>query len=279
MALTLVLTALGLLLIAWVISGIRVVHAHHRAVLERLGRFRKVIGPGPHLTMRLVHTLHTVDERETVQDVAVDVLTRDDIPVALDLAVSWDCSDARRFVYDVDDFGMAVSRLLEHHVRGLVRQMTVDELLSDGTRLTQELTRSIDEVAVTWGGKIMRIDLCRITLPSEVSDAMAELAAAQRHRIAALVEEEATLELEAVRAEGEHQARLRRSEVRQALLLMEAERKAEAIRILADAERYREQSRARGKADAIRIVSNAVPPPALPRAPASPREPGVPSRS
>ena len=58
-----------------------------------------------------------------------------------------------------------------------------------------------------------------------------------------------------VRAEGEHQARLRRAEVAEVLLLMEAERKAEAIRILADAERYREQSRARGKADAIRIVS------------------------
>jgi len=279
MALALVLIALALLLIGWVVAGIRVVHAHHRAVLERFGRYRKVIGPGPHLTLRLVHTLHTVDERETVQDVAVDVLTRDDIPVALDLALLWECSDARRFVYDVDDFGMAVSRLLEHHVRGLVRQMTVDELLSDGTRLSQELTRSLDEVALTWGAKITRIELCRITLPEEVNEAMTELAAAQRHRIAALVEEEAALELEAVRAEGEHQARLRRSEVRQALLLMEAERKAEAIRILADAERYREQSRARGKADAIRIVSNAVPPPALPRATASPREPGVPSRS
>ena len=82
-----------------------------------------------------------------------------------------------------------------------------------------------------------------------------------------------------MRAEGEHHARLRRSEVRQALLLMEAERKAEAIRILADAERYREQSRARGQADAIRIVSNAVPPPSLPRATGSAVVRAEPSRS
>ncbi len=94
MALALVLIALALLLIGWVISGIRVVHAHHRGVLERFGRYRKVVGPGPHLTLRLVHTLQTVDERETVHDVPVDVLTGDDIPVALDLAVLWECSDA-----------------------------------------------------------------------------------------------------------------------------------------------------------------------------------------
>ena len=192
MALALVLIALALLLIGWLISGIRVVHAHHRGVLERFGRYRKVIGPGPHLTLRLVHTLQTVDERETVHDVPVDVLTGDDIPVALDLAVLWECSDARRFVYDVGDFGVAVSRLLEHHVRGLVRQMSVDELLSGDNRLTDELTQSLDEVALTWGARITRIELCQVVLPEEVSEAMTELAAAQRHRLAVLIEEQAS---------------------------------------------------------------------------------------
>ena len=139
--------------------------------------------------------------------------------------------------------------------------------------------QSLDEVALTWGARITRIELCQVVLPEEVSEAMTELAAAQRHRIAVLVEEQAALEIEAVRAEGEHQARLRRAEVRQALLLMEAERKAEAIRILADAERYREQSRARGQADAIRIVSNAVPPPGLPRETGLPAVRPEPSRS
>ena len=279
MALELVLIALALLLIVWVVSGIRIVHAHHRGVLERFGRYRKVIGPGPHLTLRLVHTLQTVDERERVHDVPVDVLTREDIPVSLDLAVLWECSDARRFVYDVGDFGVAISRLLEHHVRGLVRQMSVDELLSGDNRLTDELTQSLDEVALTWGARVTRIELCQVVLPEEISEAMAELAAAQRRRLAVLVEEQAALEIEAVRAEGVHHARLRRAEVRQALLLMEAERKAEAIRILADAERYREQSRARGQADAIRIVSNAVPPPGLPRATGSAAVRPEPSRS
>ena len=164
MALALVLIALALLLVGWLISGIRVVHAHHRGVLERFGRYRKVIGPGPHLTLRLVHTLQTVDERETVHDVPVDVLTGDDIPVALDLAVLWECCDARRFVYDVGDFGVAVSRLLEHHVRGLVRQMSVDELLSGDNRLADELTQSLDEVALTWGARITRIELCQVCL-------------------------------------------------------------------------------------------------------------------
>jgi regulator of protease activity HflC (stomatin/prohibitin superfamily) len=266
MALALVLIALvALVLLGWVASGIRVVHPQHRGVLERFGKYRKVLGPGPHLTLRFVHTLQLVDERETVQDVAVDVLTADDVPIALDLAVMSECNDPRRFVYDVNDFALAVARLLEHHARALVRELSATQLLSGDSRLTDELARSVDEVALTWGARVNRVELCRVVLPEEISEAMAELAAAERHRLAVLVEEEAALQVEAVRAEGEHQARLRRAEVRQALLLMEAERKAECIRVLADAERYRQQALARGHADAIRIVSTAVPPPALPR--------------
>jgi len=266
MALALVLIALvALVLLGWVASGIRVVHPQHRGVLERFGKYRKVLGPGPHLTLRFVHTLQLVDERETVQDVAVDVLTADDVPIALDLAVMSECNDPRRFVYDVNDFGLAVARLLEHHARALVRELSATQLLSGDSRLTDELARSVDEVALTWGARVNRVELCRVVLPEEISEAMAELAAAERHRLAVLIEEEAALQVEAVRAEGEHQARLRRAEVRQALLLMEAERKAESIRVLADAERYRQQALARGHADAIRIVSTAVPPPALPR--------------
>jgi regulator of protease activity HflC (stomatin/prohibitin superfamily) len=269
MALALVLIALALLLvllvIVWVVSGIRVVHAHHRGVIERFGRYRKVVGPGPHVTLRFVHTMHVVDEREKVHDVATDALTADDVPVGLDLSVQWACRDARRFVYDVSDFDVAVSRLLEHHVRGLVRDLTVEELLSGGSRLSEELTRSLDEVAHTWGAGIDRIELCRVALPPEVSDAMAERAAAERHRAVVLLDEETNVQVEAVRAEGEHQARLRRAEIRQTLIVMEAERKAAAIRMLADAERYRQQALARAQADSVRIVSAAVPPPALTR--------------
>ena len=46
--------------------------------------------------------------------------------------------------------------------------------------------------------------------------------------------------------------------MRQALLLMEAEREATAVRVMADAERYRLQALARAQAETIRIVSGAI---------------------
>ncbi len=243
MALTLIaLVAVIVLLVvvvAWLASGIRVVHADHRAVIERFGRYRRTVDPGLHLTLRFVHTVHQIDLRELVVDVSTDLLTADDVTVGVDLAVFAACIDPRRFVYDVADFPLAVTRLTETHLRSLARELTLDDLLNDAGRATTELARSLDEVTRTWGAQINRVEMARIDLPAEVAEAMKERAAAERYREALLSEELAVVEAAAIKAEGELQARLRRSEVRQTLLLMEAEREATAVRVMADAERYR----------------------------------------
>ena len=72
----------------------------------------------------------------------------------------WECSDARRFVYDVGDFGVAVLPAAGMMSAALVRQMSVDDLLSGDNRLTDELTQSLDEVALTWGARIMPASSC-----------------------------------------------------------------------------------------------------------------------
>ena len=168
------------LFVAWLASGIRVVHADHRAVIERFGRYRKTVDPGLHLTLRFVHTVHQVDLRGVVVDVATDALTSDDVSVGVDLAVFAACSDPRRFVYDVADFPLAVTRMAETHLRGLARELTLDDMLNDTGRVTTELARSLDEVANSWGAQVHRVEVARIELPAEIADAMKERASATR---------------------------------------------------------------------------------------------------
>ena len=258
MALTLVLIALVVLLVAWLASGIRVIHADHQAVIERFGRYRKTVGPGVRLTPRLIHTVRRVDQRETVEDIGTDVLTADDVTLGIDLAVFHACTDPRRFVYDVADFRLALTRLTETHLRSLAREMTMAEVLDEAGRLTAELTVSMGEIALSWGAQITRVEIARVELPSEIADAMKERVAAEQYRQAMAIEEATAVEVAAVKAEGEHQARLRRCQVKQSLLIMTAEREAAAMRILADAERYRQQAMARAQAEEIRIVSGAI---------------------
>ena len=249
--------------LAWLASGLRVVRAEHRAVIERFGRYRRTAEPGVTLTLRFLDLVQVVDLREIVQDVTVDALTADDVPITFEIAVFHACNDARRYVYDITDFPVALARLVETHLRGLVREQTLEALLAGIDRVGEVLLRSVSEVAETWGASATRLDLLRIELPRELNDAMAMKAAAEQRTEARLAEERAAILAEALRSEAEHQARLRRAELRQTLLLMEAEREAETLRLAADAERYHQETLARAQADAIRIVSAAIPPPAL----------------
>ncbi len=261
MALALMLGALLalVLVLVWLASGIRIVRAEHRAVIERFGRFRRTAGPGLTLTWRFLDLVHMVDQREIVQDVTVDAMTADDIPITFEVAVFHACTDPRRYVYDITDFPVALGRLVETHLRGLIREQTLEAALAGIDRLGQILLRSVAEVAETWGACATRVDLVRVELPRELNEAMAARAAAEQRTEARLAEERGAILAEALRTEAEHQARLRRAELRQTLLLMEAEREAEALRMAADAERYHQQTLARAQADAIRIVERGHP--------------------
>jgi regulator of protease activity HflC (stomatin/prohibitin superfamily) len=261
--------ALGAVLV-WLASGLRVVRAEHRAVIERFGRYRRTAEPGLTLTLRFLDVVQVVDLREVVQDVTVDAMTADDVHLTFEIAVFHACTDARRYVYDITDFPVALARLVETYLRGLVREQPLEGVLAGIDHVGEVLLRSVAEVAETWGACVTRLDLVRVELPRELSEALAARAAAEQRTEARLAEERAAILADALRTEAEHQARLRRAEIRQTLLLMEAEREAEALRMAVDAERYRQETLARAQADAIRIVSVAVPPPAL--GPVAPEE-------
>jgi regulator of protease activity HflC (stomatin/prohibitin superfamily) len=259
MALTLIaLVAVMVVCVAWLASGFRVIHPDHGAVIERFGRYRKTVGAGPHLTLRFVHTVHQVDLRETVVDVPTDLLTADDVTLGAHLAVFAVCTDPRRFLYEIADFQLAVARLAATRMRRLARELTLDDLLDDAGQSTAELARSLDDVTRTWGAQVNRVEMAGIDLPAEIAGAMKKRAVAERHREVLLSKELAAVEAAAAKAEGELQARLRRSEVRQALVAMAAEREATAVRVMADAERYRLQALARAQAESMRIVSGAI---------------------
>ena len=52
-----------------VIPGIRVVNQYERGVVQRLGRFRRIMEPGLHVIIPYIDTMRTVDVRTTPMDV------------------------------------------------------------------------------------------------------------------------------------------------------------------------------------------------------------------
>jgi len=95
--------------------------------------------------------------------------------------------------------------------------------------------------------KVTRVELRRIEPPQDVTQAMHRQMKAERDRRATILE-----------AEGAKQAAMLEAEGHKRAAILEAEGQAEAIKAVADAEKYQKRTIAAGEAEAIKAVYAAI---------------------
>ncbi|MEE8406406.1 MAG: SPFH domain-containing protein, partial [Acidimicrobiia bacterium] len=98
-----------------------------------------------------------------------------------------------------------------------------------------------------WGVRVVRVEIQRIEPPVDVTEAMHRQMKAERDRRAAVTE-----------AEGEKRAAILTSEGVMQSQILEAEGQAEAIKRVADAEKYQKLTVAEGEGQAIERVFGAI---------------------
>ena len=93
-----------------VIPGIRVVNQYERGVVQRLGRFRRIMEPGLHVIIPYIDTMRTVDVRTTPMDVPKqEVITKDNVTVNVDAVVYFRVIDAKKAVFETTNYAYATS--------------------------------------------------------------------------------------------------------------------------------------------------------------------------
>ena len=93
-----------------IIPGIRVVNQYERGVVQRLGRFRRIMEPGLHVIIPYIDTMRTVDVRTTPMDVPKqEVITKDNVTVNVDAVVYFRVIDAKKAVFETTNYAYATS--------------------------------------------------------------------------------------------------------------------------------------------------------------------------
>ncbi len=233
-------------------SGVRIVHPYQRGIIEQLGRFKEIKDPGLHLIIPFIQSLRTVDMREQVVDVPPqEVITSDNVVVAVDAVIYYEPTDPQRLVYNVANFILAVTKLAQTNLRNVIGDMTLDQALTSRDKLNLDLRLILDDATDKWGVKVVRVEIQRIDPPPDVMSAMHEQMKAERTRRAVVLTADGVRESAIMEAEGEKQAAILQAEGVKEQQVLEADGQAEAIRRLADAERYRQEAVALGEANAI----------------------------
>lgn len=218
-------------------TGLKIIRPWEKGLIERLGKYQRTASSGLTLIIPFLERLLKVDMREQVHDIPPQgVITKDNVVVEVDAVVYYEVTDPVKVSYNVADFYMAVTKLAQTNLRNLIGDLALDESLTSRDIINTQLRQILDEATDKWGVKVTRVELQKIEPPMDVTEAMHRQMKAERERRAMILE-----------AEG-----LKKSAI------LKAEGQAEAIKKVADAEKYEKLTVAKGEAEAIETVYGAI---------------------
>lgn len=243
-----IVLALIIVLIIYVALAIKIVQQYEQGLIERFGRYRKTLDPGFHMIVPFIEKVRKVDMREQVVDVPPqEVITKDNVVVTVDAVVYYQATDPVKLAYNISNFILAATKLAQTNLRNVVGDMDLDEALTSREKINTELRVILDEATDVWGTRVVRVEIQRIDPPADVTDAMHRQMKAERDRRAQVTEAEGEKRAQILRAEGVKESRI-----------LDAEGQAQAIKEVADAERYQKETVAEGEGKAIERVYGAI---------------------
>jgi regulator of protease activity HflC (stomatin/prohibitin superfamily) len=189
-----ILITLGII-IAILISSIRVLREYERGVIFQLGRFWKVKGPGLIIVIPVIQQMVRVDLRTVVFDVpSQDVISRDNVSVKVNAVIYFRVIDPQRAIINVENFFEATSQLAQTTLRSVLGQHELDEMLAERERLNADIQESLDAQTDIWGIKVSNVEIKHIDLDESMIRAIAKQAEAERERRAKIIHAEGEMQ-------------------------------------------------------------------------------------
>jgi len=203
------LSTLSILLLLVVIffgfAGIRVVQQYERGVIFILGRLTGAKGPGLFWVPPLITQMIKVDLRIVTLTVPPqEVITRDNVTIKVTAVIYFYVVNPVAAVVNVVNFMQATTQIGQTTLRNVLGQSELDELLSQRTKINNDLQSIIDEHTGRWGVKVTAVEIKDIELPTTMQRAMAKQAEAEREKRAKIIHAEGEFQASAQLAQAAH---------------------------------------------------------------------------
>ncbi len=235
-----ILIVLVVFAIIFAMSSINIVRQYEKGLVETLGKYS---GPpkdsGPIIIIPIFQRIIRVDMRERVIDVPPQsVITKENAPVTVDAVIYFQVTDPKKVVYEVENFAAAALNLAQTNLRNVIGEMDINTILTSREKINTQLRIVLDDATDKWGVKVTRVEIKKIDPPRDITDAMSKLLKADREKNANILEAEGFKRAAILKAEGAKQAVILEAEAFKEKQVLEATGQAEAIKKVADAEKY-----------------------------------------
>ena len=239
-----------LVVIAILISCIKIVPQAHAYVVERLGAYHTTWGTGMHFKLPFIDRIaKKVSLKEQVIDFPPQpVITKDNVTMKIDTVVFFQITDPKLFAYGVENPIMAIENLTATTLRNIIGDLELDQTLTSRETINTKMRASLDIATDPWGIKVNRVELKNIIPPAEIQDSMEKQMKAERERRAKILDAEGEKRSAILIAEGQKESAVLRAEAVRETKIREAQGEAEAI-----------LSVQRALADSIKLLNEANP--------------------
>jgi regulator of protease activity HflC (stomatin/prohibitin superfamily) len=229
-----------LFVLFFVYLGIRIIRPTHRALVERMGKYRSFAEPGFHWVIPFVDKMYRINITEQMVDAEPqEIITNDNLNAKVDAQVYFrvkhDEDNVKASLYNVNDYRYQIVNLARTTLRNIIGTMSLKSANSERGKINEELLGTLASETSAWGLEIVRTELKEIDPPSDVQETMNKVVKAENEKIAAVDFATAA----ETHADGAKRSSIKEAEGVKAAKILEAEGEAEAIRLVNEsAQRY-----------------------------------------
>ena len=240
-----VLVFLAILIIYVVYLGIKIVPQSKVFVIERFGKFTRILESGLSLIIPFIDRVaFRVDilERQ-LPSFQMSVITEDNVEVELVSTVFFRVLDAAKSVYRIRNIDLAIENTAISVIRSAAGKLELDDLQSSREAMNQEIAARLSKAAEVWGVEVTRTEILDVLVDEKTKESQRQQLNAERERRAKIAIAEGDKRSVELKADAER---------------YEAKKQAEAVKVQADADAYAVKIKASADAEQTTVIAEAI---------------------
>lgn len=173
-----------------------VVKQQHVVIIERLGKFYRIVGAGFHVKIPFIdRKAARVSLRTMKNGFNIDVKTQDNVTIGLEVSAQYHVSYERgdspetsgvyKSYYMLQQPVDQMRDFITDALRSAVPVYTLDEVFAKKDDIARDVNNTVSEQMAAYGFTLVSTLITKIALPAEVEDSMNQINAAQRTKSAA----------------------------------------------------------------------------------------------
>jgi regulator of protease activity HflC (stomatin/prohibitin superfamily) len=182
----------------------------HCGLLYEDGVFKRQLEPGRYVKPRRINLgfyrrplveIVLVDVRE--RDLTIkgqEILTSDKVAIRVSIIVQFRVSDPRAALHRVQNYEDRLYSDVQLAARRSLASMTLEEILTNRNRLSEDILQDVKEAARSYGVEIQRADIKDLIFPGNLQEIMNRVLAAERMSQAQLIETRTRAEVQLIEA-------------------------------------------------------------------------------